>query len=112
MKDCEMCFGSVALACLLVTFPVALPAQSLIYFANPLKAGVGTNLNWIGDGDGLRLSVVGQPAGTADSLIRSLRYHILRIPGGYLARTFHWQSGVGDTRGAERNIFSGHLELV
>ena len=104
----------VAVACVaaVASLPPALSAQGVAYFENPLKDGIGTNLSWTGDGDGLHLSDPGQPAGLADSLIRTLGYRILRIPGGYLARTFDWQKAVGSTRGIERNIFSGHLEPV
>jgi hypothetical protein len=103
---------AVAFVAVLVTVPSGFSAQGLAYFANPLKDGMGTNLNWTSDGDGLHLSDPSQPVGVADSLIRSLGYHILRIPGGYLARTFDWQKAAGGTRGMERNIFSGHLEPV
>src|SRR6266566_3207962 len=112
MKRLGTRLGAVALAwaAAVAVLPPGLGAQGLAFFANPLKDAMGTNLSWTSDGDGLHLSNRAAPAGLTDSLIRSLGYRILRIPGGYLARTFNWQEAVGENRGMERNIFSGHLE--
>src|SRR5437762_5943719 len=111
MRQARNCLSVVAASyAVVLSLSLRLSAQGHAYFPNPLREGMGTNLNWIGDGDGLHLSDPGQPASPDDSLIRSLGYKMLRIPGGYLARTFDWQQAVGDNRGMARNIFSGRLE--
>lgn len=82
------------------------------YLPNPLVVGMGTNLEWVADGDGLHLSDRSQPSGAADLMIRSLGYRVLRVPGGWLARGFNWQGSVGGQRPMQRNVFSGRLEPV
>lgn len=85
--------------------------QSIPFRANELRRLVGTNLNWVWDGDGLRLSRAGEPSGLTDSLIRSLAYTALRIPGGTLARRFDWRLAVDTPRGRDAD-YSGKAQAI
>lgn len=84
--------------------------QQLTLQPNHVRDLLGTTLNWIFDGDGLRLSEA-RPNAEAESLVNTLRYRVVRIPGGYLARTFDWQLAIGDPRGTARD-FSGRLQPI
>ena len=85
---------------------VAIPFRS-----NPLREAMGTNLNWVWDGDGLRLSDPGQPSGRTDSLVRSMGYTMVRIPGGTVARHFDWRASVGPQRGVGAD-YSGRPQVM
>lgn len=87
------------------------PTPAVVLEPNLLRNTLGTTLNWVDDGDGLGLS---RPAGApmpADWAIRNLGYHVVRVPGGYLARRFDWAGAVSPDRPMQRD-FAGHLQAV
>lgn len=99
-----------AAVCLTVLGGALLSSQQPVLRSNHVRGILGTTLDWINDGDGLRLSV-SQPDAPAESLINTLGYRVVRIPGGYLARTFDWQLALGGSRGTARD-FSGRLQPI
>lgn len=82
-----------------------------VYQINRLKELRGTSIHWVDDGDGLKLSRSTSATRFNDSLISSLHYNVLRLPGGYLTRWFNWEKAAGDRYGADRN-YGGKIEPV
>jgi hypothetical protein len=89
----------------------SLDPLNLAYKANKLKDTNGTGINWVYDGDGLRLSRENSQFDRTDSLVSSLGYSLLRIPGGYLTRHYDWTKAVGVARGQDRD-YAGKLQEV
>lgn len=83
----------------------------LEFSPNTLRAMRGIGIDWVNDGDGLGLSTNSYMRPSTLSAIRSLGYNYLRVPGGYLARWFHWRKSIGTVRGSSRN-YLGRLETV
>lgn len=90
---------------------IELDIQRLCLDSNFLKDVRGTSLHWSEDGDGLRLSESGTVMNYNDSLIQSLGYNVLRIPGGYLTRWFDWEDAVGENRKSQKD-FQGNQQQV
>lgn len=97
--------------------PITLFAQTVVkidsitFFDNHLRTIRGTSLHWVEDGDGLKLSKSSKEFSINDSLVSSLGYNVLRIPGGYLTRWFDWEKATGTQYGSQNN-FKGIVETV
>src|SRR5512143_1021170 len=64
---------------------------------NPLI--LGSNLNWINDGDGIYDPAAGKVREDAVRLIKDLGITMLRFPGGDLSEYYDWKQGVGPRQG-------------
>lgn len=89
---------------------IAIDLESISYRTNQLRLIRGTSLHWINDGDGLQLSKATEEFSANDSLVSSLGYNVLRIPGGYLTRWFDWEKA--SLRYEQQKNFDGKLEQV
>ncbi|MGQ0501819.1 MAG: hypothetical protein ACT4P0_04275 [Panacagrimonas sp.] len=78
--------------------------------AGVVPAGIfGTNLQWENDGDGLLRGLSGNqfPAAVVAD-VRTLAPTSVRFPGGLLANTYRWKTGIGERSGRAKGLgFSG-----
>jgi len=84
---------------------ITINLQNSYYRLNLLKEIRGTSLHWVNDGDGLQLSKTTEKFSFNDSLVSSLGYNVLRIPGGYLTRWFDWEKAAGNNYESQKNYY-------
>lgn len=73
---------------------------------------LGSNLQWTSGGDGVLAQGTRSLEPGALKGAQALGPTVLRYPGGGLADTYHFQSGLGASRGTCLNVFSGAQESV
>lgn len=111
MRNCIFIFSLIFNVSALSAAQVIINLDNIPYKKNQLKNFRGTSIHWVEDGDGLHLSQTGKQFSFNDTLVESLHYNVLRIPGGYLTRWFDWETAVGSDYGMQRN-YHGKLEKV
>src|SRR5512143_1493987 len=60
---------------------------------NPLL--LGSNLNWVNEGDGIYDPVTGKVRAGAANLTKAMGITMLRFPGGSLSEHYNWKKGIG-----------------
>lgn len=90
---------------------ITIEFDAIRFHGNALRDIRGTSVHWSDDGDGFRMSHTSGTQDANDSLVRSFRYNVLRIPGAWLSRFFDWRSASGAAYGMQRN-YAGRPESV
>ena len=111
---------SAALAVVLLGCPTAAPSTSAPTVAGPAYAAsvtldlaapgrpvnrlvLGSNVQWIDDGDKLLRPGTTEFDPAALGFVRSLAPTVVRYPGGSQGDTYHWRNGVGPAASRQRN---------